>query len=207
MSYTITTMVRAADVDAFVAETEHGKDVAMNAGATEVRANQIIMGGERAGALAYAFAVPTIAASVEVSAAIIGDAKMREAFAKTGAQVLSRSLMRVTASRGNTNGAYSTYFMMNGDPTDDATSDSTLADAWKHVSAGCNGIQATQVYAGGPGPFNHGLITFTDDLDAMAAAAAKGMASPEVQSNMASGRWMTSINFSFVGRMIMRRLF
>ena len=42
---------------------------------------------------------------------------------------------------------------------------------------------------------------------AAAAAAAKGMASPEVQSNMASGRWMTSINFSFVGRMIMRRLF
>ena len=40
-----------------------------------------------------------------------------------------------------------------------------------------------------------------DDLDAMAAASAKGLASPEVQSNMASG------NFSFVGRMIMRRLF
>jgi len=35
----------------------------------------------------------------------------------------------------------------------------------------------------------------------MAAASAKGLASPEVQSNMASG------NFSFVGRMIMRRLF
>jgi|MEHZ01.5.fsa_nt_MEHZ011554025.1_4 hypothetical protein len=91
--------------------------------------------------------------------------------------------------------------MMNGDPTDDATSDSNLADVWKHVSAGGNGIQATQVSAGGPAPFNQGLTAFTDDLDAMAAASAKGLASPEVQSNMASG------NFSFVGRMIMRRLF
>ncbi|MDE0845495.1 MAG: hypothetical protein ACJ05G_07735 [Actinomycetota bacterium] len=201
MSYTITTMVRALDVDAFVAMTEVGKDVAMDAGATEVRANQIMMGGERAGALAYAFAVPTIATSIEVSAAINGDAEIQEVFAKTGAQLLSRSLMRVTATRGNTDGAYSTYLMMNGDPTDDATSDSYLADLWNHVSAGGNGIQSAQVYAAGHGAFNHGLITFTDDLDAVAAAAAQGLASPEVQSNITAG------NISFVGRMIMRRLF
>lgn len=202
MSYTTTLIGRFNDVDTFLAEiTDWGRDIAISAGATQMRINQMVMAGERAGKIATAYEAPTINASMEISAALNANPRIREMMVKVGVQIESRSLMRNIANRGTTDGAYSTYLMMNSDPVDDATLDSNLGDIWSHASAGFNGFQLTQAHAAGSTAFNYGLVTFTDDLDAAAAGSAKAVSSPEVQSHMAT------YNVSILGRAIMRRLF
>jgi len=201
MSYVTAFGCRATDVASFAAEANgYGKEAAIAAGATDVRVSQVVMGGERAGQINVAFECPTITAAMEVSAAMNSDAQVLDVLAKCGVQLLSRSLIRVTAERGTTEGAYSTGVMFSSNPVDDATADSNLGDAWEHIQAGANGMRMGQAYSAGVAMAPYFLLTWTDDLDALAAASANSFGDPKVQANMANS------NTAMIGRMTSRTL-
>ena len=201
MSYVTAFGCRAADVASFAAEANgYGKEAAIAAGATDVRVAQGGMGGERAGMINVAFDCPTITAAMEVSAAMNSDARVLDVLAKCEVQLVSRSLIRVIAERGTTSGAYSTGVMFASDPVDDATADSNLGVGWEHIQAGANGMRMGQSYSAGLALAPYFILTWTDDLDALAAASANSFGDPKVQANMVNS------NTKMVGRMPSRTL-
>ena len=101
---------------------------------------------------------------------------------------------------GTTSGAYSTGVMFASDPVDDATADSNLGDGWEHIQAGANGMRMGQSYSAGLALAPYFILTWTDDLDALAAASANSFGDPKVQANMVNS------NTKMVGRMTSRTL-
>ena len=190
-----------ADVGAFVTGVVgQPREVAMNAGATDFRVNQIVLGGDRAGLCAAVFEVPSVTAAMEVSAAVNGDADVLNFMRDSGVQVVSRSLMRIVAERGNTTGQYGSMLMMSGGQISDEIADSQMEDGWNHISSAANGMRLMQAWAAGATPSPWALVGWTDDLDAYATASANSFADPKVQQNFADN------NVVVHGRMVTKRL-
>ena len=201
MSFATGVTAQIADLGAFVAGAAgRPKEVAMNAGATGFRVNQIIMGGDRAGLCAAIFEVPSISAAMAVSEAINADADVVALMKDSGVQVVSRSLMRIVAERGTTEGQYGSMLMMSGGQVSDEVADSQMGDGWKHISSAANGMRLMQAWAAGARPAPWALVGWTDDLDAYAAASAQSLADPKVQQNFADNQVVVH------GRMVTKRL-
>ena len=201
MSFAMGVTAQIADVGAFVAGVVgQPREVAMNAGATDFRVNQIVLGGERAGMCAAIFEVPSVTAAMEVSAAVNGDADVLNFMRDSGVQVVSRSLMRIVAERGDTAGQYGSMLMMSGGQISDEVADSQMEDGWKHIASAANGMRLMQAWAAGATPSPWALVGWTDDLDAYATASATSFADPKVQQNFADN------NVVVHGRMVTKRL-
>ena len=201
MSYVTAFSCRATDVATFASEAAgHGKEVAMNAGATDVRVMQTVMGGDRAGMINVLFDVPSINAAMDVSAAVNADSKVMDVLKSCGVEMIGRSLMRVAAQRGTTDGTYGTLLMMTGNQIDDARSDSNIGDIWAYLSDVAHGMRLMQAHSAGVAMAPWAIATWTDDLDALAAASATGLQDPKVQANMADA------NIMMIGRSTSRSL-
>ena len=201
MSFATGVTAQIADLGAFVAGAAgRPKEVAMTAGATGFRVNQIIMGGDRAGLCAAIFEVPSISAAMAVSEAINADADVVALMKDSGVQVVSRSLMRIVAERGTTEGQYGSMLMMSGGQVSDEVADSQMGDGWKHISSAANGMRLMQAWAAGASPSPWALVGWTDDLDAYAAASAQSLGDPKVQQNFADNEVVVH------GRMVTKRL-
>ena len=146
---------------------------------------QVVMGGDRAGIVTAIFEVPRISAAVEVSDALNADEDVLALMADSGVQVVSRSLMRVVAERGTTDGQYGSFLMMSGGQISDEVADSQMGDGWKHIESAANGLRLMQAWAAGASPSPWALVGWTDDLDAYATASAQSFADPKVQQNFA----------------------
>ncbi len=201
MSFVTGVTAQIADLGAFVAGVVgRPKEVAMNAGATDFRVNQVIMGGDRAGLCAAIFEVPSINAAMAVSDAINADADVLAFMKDSGVQVVSRSLMRIVAERGTTDGQYGSMLMMSGGQISDEVADSQIGDGWEHISSAANGMRLMQAWAAGASPSPWSLLGWTDDLDAYATASAQSFADPKVQQNFADN------NVVVHGRLVTKRL-
>lgn len=201
MSFVTAVTAQIADLGTFVAGVGgRPKEVAMNAGATDMRVNQVVMGGDRAGNVTAIFEVPSISAAVEVSDAVNADGDVLALMADSGVQVVSRSLMRVVAERGTTDGQYGSFLMMSGGQISDEVADSQMGDGWKHIESAANGLRLMQAWAAGASPSPWALVGWTDDLDAYATASAQSFADPKVQQNFADN------NVVVHGRMVSKRL-
>ena len=201
MSFSMGVTARVTDLAGFVSGCEGpGKTTALEVGATDFRVNQIVMGGDRAGLVAIIFEVPSVAAAMEVSAGINANAETVAIMKDSGYQMVSRSLMRNVATKGNTDGQYGSMLLMSGGQVTDEEADSNLDDGWTHMSGAANGIRLLQSFAAGATPTPWALIGWTDDLDAYVAASAQSMADPKVQQNFADG------NIAVHGRIITKRL-
>ena len=107
MSFSLGVTARVTDLAGFVSGCEGpGKTTALKVGATDFRVNQIVMGGDRAGLVAIIFEVPSAAAAMEVSAGINANSETVAIMKDSGYQMVSRSLMRNVATKGNTDGQY-----------------------------------------------------------------------------------------------------
>ncbi len=201
MSFATGVTAQIADLGAFVAGVVgRPKEVAMNAGATDFRVNQVVMGGDRAGLCAAIFEVPSINAAMAVTDAVNADADVLALMKDSGVQVVSRSLMRIVAERGTTDGQYGSMLMMSGGQISDEVADSQMGDGWQHVSPAANGMRLMQAWAAGANPSPWSLVGWTDDLDAYAAASAQSFADPKVQQNFADN------NVVVHGRLVTKRL-
>lgn len=201
MSFVTGVTAQIADLGAFVAGVVgRPKEVAMNAGATDFRVNQVVMGGDRAGLCAAIFEVPSINAAMAVSDAINADADILAFMKDSGVQVVSRSLMRIVAERGTTDGQYGSMLMMSGGQISDEVADSQMGDGWEHISSAANGMRLMQAWAAGASPSPWSLLGWTDDLDAYATASAQSFADPKVQQNFADN------NVVVHGRLVTKRL-
>jgi len=201
MSFVTGVTAQIADLGAFVAGVVgRPKEVAMNAGATDFRVNQVVMGGDRAGLCAAIFEVPSINAAMAVSDAINADADILAFMKDSGVQVVSRSLMRIVAERGTTDGQYGSLLMMSGGQISDEVADSQMGDGWEHISSAANGMRLMQAWAAGASPSPWSLLGWTDDLDAYATASAQSFADPKVQQNFADN------NVVVHGRLVTKRL-
>jgi len=201
MSFVTGVTAQIADLGAFVAGVVgRPKEVAMNAGATDFRVNQVVMGGDRAGLCAAIFEVPSINAAMAVSDAINADADILAFMKDSGVQVVSRSLMRIVAERGTTDGQYGSMLMMSGGQISDEVADSQIGDGWEHISSAANGMRLMQAWAAGASPSPWSLLGWTDDLDAYATASAQSFADPKVQQNFADN------NVVVHGRLVTKRL-
>ena len=201
MSFATGVTAQIADLGAFVAGVVgRPKEVAMNAGATDFRVNQVVMGGDRAGLCAAIFEVPSINAAMAVSDAINADADVLAFMKDSGVQVVSRSLMRIVAERGTTDGQYGSMLMMSGGQISDEVADSQIGDGWEHISSAANGMRLMQAWAAGASPSPWSLLGWTDDLDAYATASAQSFADPKVQQNFADN------NVVVHGRLVTKRL-
>jgi hypothetical protein len=201
MSFVTGVTAQIADLGAFVAGVVgRPKEVAMNAGATDFRVNQVVMGGDRAGLCAAIFEVPSINAAMAVSGAINADADILAFMKDSGVQVVSRSLMRIVAERGTTDGQYGSMLMMSGGQISDEVADSQMGDGWEHISSAANGMRLMQAWAAGASPSPWSLLGWTDDLDAYATASAQSFADPKVQQNFADN------NVVVHGRLVTKRL-
>lgn len=201
MSFVTGVTAQIADLGAFVAGVVgRPKEVAMNAGATDFRVNQVVMGGDRAGLCAAIFEVPSINAAMAVSDAINADADVLAFMKDSGVQVVSRSLMRIVAERGTTDGQYGSMLMMSGGQISDEVADSQMGDGWEHISSAANGMRLMQAWAAGASPSPWSLLGWTDDLDAYATASAQSFADPKVQQNFADN------NVVVHGRLVTKRL-
>ena len=201
MSFVTGVTAQIADLGAFVAGVVgRPKEVAMNAGATDFRVNQVVMGGDRAGLCAAIFEVPSINAAMAVSDAINADADILAFMKDSGVQVVSRSLMRIVAERGTTDGQYGSLLMMSGGQISDEVADSQMGDGWEHISSAVNGMRLMQAWAAGASPSPWSLLGWTDDLDAYATASAQSFADPKVQQNFADN------NVVVHGRLVTKRL-
>jgi len=201
VSFTMGVTAQVTDLTGFVSGCEGpGKTTALEFGATDFRVNQIVMGGDRAGLIAIIFEVPSVAAAMEVSAGINANSETVSIMKDSGYQMVSRSLMRNVATRGNTDGQYGSMLLMSGGQVTDEEADSNLGDGWNHMSGAANGMRLVQSFAAGATPTPWALIGWTDDLDAYVAASAQSMADPKVQQNFADG------NIAVHGRIITKRL-
>ena len=201
MSFTMGVMAQVPDLATFTqVAASSAKETALNAGATDVRFNQVIMGGDRAGMVGAMFEVPGINAAMEVNAAMYANNDIVNMMRDTGVQVQSRTLMRHAAHKGTTDGQYSSYLMMSGDQLPDETANSNLEHGFGLMGSAVNGMRLVQAWAAGATPAPFGLISWTDDLDAFASASAATMADPTTQQNFADS------NTAVQGRMVLRRL-
>ncbi len=201
MSFTMGVTAQVTDLAGFVSGCEGpGKTTALEFGATDFRVNQIVMGGDRAGLIAIIFEVPSVAAAMEVSAGINANSETVSIMKDSGYQMVSRSLMRNVATRGNTDGQFGSMLLMSGGQVTDEEAESNLGDGWNHMSGAANGMRLVQSFAAGATPTPWALIGWTDDLDAYVAASAQSMADPKVQQNFADG------NIAVHGRIITKRL-
>ena len=107
VSFTMGVTAQVTDLAGFVSGCEGpGKTTALEFGATDFRVNQIVMGGDRAGLVAIIFEVPSVTAAMEVSAGINASSETVSIMKDSGYQMVSRSLMRNVATKGNNNGQY-----------------------------------------------------------------------------------------------------
>ena len=167
VSFTMGVTAQVTDLAGFVSGCEGpGKTTALEFGATDFRVNQIVMGGDRAGLIAIIFEVPSVAAAMEVSAGINANSETVSIMKDSGYQMVSRSLMRNVATRGNTDGQYGSMLLMSGGQVTDEEADSNLGDGWNHMSGAANGMRLVQSFAAGATPTPWALIGWTDDLDA-----------------------------------------
>ena len=135
MSFTMGVTAQVTDLAGFVSGCEGpGKTTALEFGATDFRVNQIVMGGDRAGLIAIIFEVPSVAAAMEVSGGINANSETVSIMKDSGYQMVSRSLMRNVATRGNTDGQYGSMLLMSGGQVTDEEADSNLSDGWNHMS-------------------------------------------------------------------------
>jgi hypothetical protein len=202
MTYVSAAVTSIDDVAAFA---EAGKSWASarlaEMGALSTTANQVIMGGEAAGAVTVAFEWESIDAAMAGQAALYADADMLTLMKDTGVNLHRRSLMRVQAEFGTRTGDVGSVLYLGGPQLDDATAQANYAVSWAHVQKGANGVAALRNVAAGPSPFSATVATWADSLDSLMAASAEGFADPKVQE------LMTSTGTQVLGRLLTRRLF
>ena len=121
---------------------------------------------------------------------------------RSGTQLVRRSLLRVTAERGERSGAWASGLLIAGDKVDDETSDANLETAWANISAGANGMLFAETIAAGAtqNVAPQYALSWCDDVDAFMAAAATNMADPKVQA------LMSAANNTVLGRIIAKTI-
>ncbi len=201
MSYLYSVLASIGNVDEFFsASSSWAGDRMKELGATDLNANQIIMGGEMSGMCIVGFEFDSIDAAMAGQAGLYQDAQMLEMMRDTQVNVSRRILSRIQSEMGEREGRYGSVIYVAGRPLDDATAASNMEHSWKTVSEGANGAISLQVVAAGASPFQGMVVTATDSLDALMAASAKTFADPEMAKRMGEQGW------NIVGRVLMRRL-
>ena len=201
MSYLYSVLASIGNVDEFVAASSSwAGDRMKELGATDLNANQIIMGGEMSGMCIVGFEFDSIDAAMAGQAGLYQDAQMLEMMRDTQVNVSRRILSRIQSEMGEREGRYGSVIYVAGRPLDYATAASNMEHSWKTVSEGANGAISLQVVAAGASPFQGMVVTATDSLDALMAASAKTFADPEMAKRMGEQGW------NIVGRVLMRRL-
>ncbi|MGB0728906.1 MAG: hypothetical protein ACPGT1_03560, partial [Ilumatobacteraceae bacterium] len=145
MSYLYSVLASIGNVDEFVAASSSwAGDRMKELGATDLNANQIIMGGEMSGMCIVGFEFDSIDAAMAGQAGLYQDAQMLEMMRDTQVSVVRRSLYRTQAELGERKGQFGSVLYIAGRPIDDATAASNLENSWKTVSEGANGVIGLQ---------------------------------------------------------------
>ena len=202
MSYLYVTALTATNVEGFAESgATWAQDHYRALGAVTTTASEIIMGGEMAGTVLVAFEYETVDAAMKGQRAFYAEEPLVQLMHDHDVQISRRSLMRVQAEFGERAGSYSSVLYLASSPIDDDSAQTNFGKSWDHLQNGAHGMTALANVAGGPSPFTHTVVTWTDSLDDLMAASAQNMADPNVQQIMAD--W----NVSHLGRALSRRLF
>ena len=202
MSFITAATVTTADLGELISGSPKIKEIAIGLGATDMRASQMVMGGDQAGLVQVQFDCPDINTALGVWEGLYQTDEQIDLMKRSGTQLVRRSLLRVVAERGERSGAWGTGLLIAGDSVDDATTDSNIGDAWANMSAGATGLLFAETVAAGAtqnvAPYY--ALTWCNDMNLMMQASAANMADPKVQSNMAAA------NATVMGRIIAKTI-
>ena len=201
MSYMSGTILRVADVDQFVSDwNDFGKQLHLDAGATNTQISQSVFAGEDAGTIGLACEWDTLDVAMEFPGTIRSNAQAVELMKSTGVEVVRRSVMRAHVTRGSLEGKYGSLVVGTGDPATPEQMDANADAFWGHLQGAGNGAVWAQAVAAGPMTGAYLTMSLSDSVDQLIAAGQKAFADPAIQQMMAS------MNFQLTGRNLFKVL-
>ena len=202
MSYMSNVVMRVASLDKFVAGWRDNGLATSRAIATDAWATQIIMGGERSGAVNVVYMWDSIDSAVNGVVALREDKGILSTLADSGAQFMSRGLARIDNSFGDmSSGSFATVLTSTGNQSTPEDLKVVAERAWSNSSAhGAKGQIWGQMIANGAQTGTWIIGTSTDSVDELMIGTAKTMSDPD------QVKFLTDNNVVMTGRSIGRRL-
>ena len=202
MKYMSNVAMRVASLEKFTAGWEDSGRAASLEVATDAWATQIIMGGERSGAVNVVYMWDSIDSAVDGVVSLRSDERILTTLADAGAQFMSRNLIRIDQVFGDMKtGKYATVLTSTGNQPSPADQKTAADRVWSTMSgAGANGQIWGQMISAGPQTGHWILGTSTDSLDKLMTGTASVMTNPD------QIKFMTDHNIALTGRTIGHRL-